>query len=1541
MKTTKRVLAILLALCMTFGVFGGASIFAAESETVLFENNFESYAVDESPTAGADKLNVWSDKAQSATSTVTVQEEDGNKVLRLMNTAEKPGGPRLGKTFYIIKGFDDVSISYRYKVEGEAARDSLTVATGSGTAISYYGAAADWTDVKIDINLKKSNYCLTVGGKPVLKDEATRVPIEGSITVKFEGTVSNSEKVYYDDIKITTKSAGLNIDTLQTGSTGAALTRDQINQKLESVITTVGEKPVVDPANQILFTYDNNNGADRVNTGSEATWTQVVSSDYLKAGKFAGNEVMMAYNQKISKANPRVLKNLALGSNASDLTIEFNLFNVSGAELNLSVTGKSSEDSAYKNAFTTGKIDSKMLKAKTWNKVKFVIDFKKNVYSAYVNGKAVEKKVNFTPAATSFEEVGCTLNFVLPGYESSFALDDLVMYTKTPVVFNSLVYGTQGVNWDMVQGSGKTKDYLSHMLPHPRVLITDFEAIKEKVSKTPVLKKLHNSVMKSADNYQQGGNVEYKFSNGRNWLAGARDMRTRLYCLGYAYNMTGERKYVDKGLELIRYAGTFPDWSNTAPIISSEAMEGCSVFYDWCYYALSDEEKADIRKIICDRALWQFIHSYMGKINVEIAMGTSNRTTVANACGTVAALALYDEMPEVSDFVLEHATTHAMQSVAEYGADGGFPEGTMYWEYSTRYAVTLMAALTTAVPADYQLPDFVTQYTSLTSMENTGSYNLYNTSDVEKFNFGDAGNGRSQSPNMYWFARQYNKPFYAWWHDRLMEKYGGLSTHSAIEAIAWYDTESENKYSGEPLDAYFNDKNGVVGAMHSSLADSKQFYVGVQGGSNTTGHMFYSLGTFVIDANGKRFVQTLGQSNYSSQFSEDDYYQKRAEGQNVVVINPDKGAGQAKSGLAKFDKFESDADEAFSVLDLTNTYPQTSSYKRGTFMTKGRNSVVMQDEIKCTAPSEIYWFAHTQAGITLSEDRKSALLDISGEKMVATITSAPNDASFEIMESRPLPTSPVAGDETYKSFYKLAIHITNVSDATIAVEFTPIKKGEVPVVDTHEVKPISSWALTSGGEMTAENIASSSVALLVNSPVALANGERTYVDTANYEVAPIIADSRTLVPVRFISEKFGAEVDWNAETRTATVNDGIRVIKLTLGSDKMYVNDEEVTLDVAAQVVNDRTLIPLRALVEAMDKKVFWDDRGLIYITNYDETLSERDIAKIIDLLATRVTIGGNEFTGFTTNRQSYYTGTADVVAYYRGQQISSANGDVISFSVGENDYKFTRADDKYAGRLSTNSEGVAANISIRKAVGSNSGLPDHNTWVDVSKVTLSEGESRGYLPTGTVDNVINNEIVNRWSGNGAGTYITYDFGESKTLHSFGLATLNGDTRKFSFELLTSNDGQAWNSVIPKSETSGTTNLFDIFPLGDVSARYVKVVGYGDTNGGQYNSWTEVRFWDSEAQQNEDKSYWPVYFDSVTSKIQAVGDTFKLNVLAQDLSGAEVGVSGVKFTTSNPNVATVDDSGNVTAIKAGKVTITAEAFNGFKTISATYDFEIK
>ena len=105
-------------------------------------------------------------------------------------------------------------------------------------------------------------------------------------------------------------------------------------------------------------------------------------------------------------------------------------------------------------------------------------------------------------------------------------------------------------------------------------------------------------------------------------------------------------------------------------------------------------------------------------------------------------------------------------------------------------------------------------------------------------------------------------------------------------------------------------------------------------------------------------------------------------------------------------------------------------------------------------------------------------------------------------------------------------------------------------------------------------------------------GQTTYQhngENKTNDVAPIIQEDRTFLPIRKIAEALGAEVAWNGEEKSVTITDGEKTITVYIGQNVAVVNGETVTLDASAFIETERTYLPLRFIAENLGAAVTWD----------------------------------------------------------------------------------------------------------------------------------------------------------------------------------------------------------------------------------------------------------------------------------------------------------------------------------------------------------------
>lgn len=146
--------------------------------------------------------------------------------------------------------------------------------------------------------------------------------------------------------------------------------------------------------------------------------------------------------------------------------------------------------------------------------------------------------------------------------------------------------------------------------------------------------------------------------------------------------------------------------------------------------------------------------------------------------------------------------------------------------------------------------------------------------------------------------------------------------------------------------------------------------------------------------------------------------------------------------------------------------------------------------------------------------------------------------------------------------------------------------------------------------------------------------------------------------------------------------------------------------------------------------------------------------------------------------------------------------------------------------------------------------LPDSEEVSKLPVVNVEASEHDGNLP----ENVVDGSFDTRWSaqsqgdlGSRTGQYLTLDLGGIYQVDYAKIAYYSGNIRQSFFDLRVSIDGEHWTDVLTDAESSGQTLDFETYELSGSIARYVQLVGYGNSSSG-WNSVTEVEIYGKEAE---------------------------------------------------------------------------------------------
>src|SRR5262249_52754744 len=128
-------------------------------------------------------------------------------------------------------------------------------------------------------------------------------------------------------------------------------------------------------------------------------------------------------------------------------------------------------------------------------------------------------------------------------------------------------------------------------------------------------------------------------------------------------------------------------------------------------------------------------------------------------------------------------------------------------------------------------------------------------------------------------------------------------------------------------------------------------------------------------------------------------------------------------------------------------------------------------------------------------------------------------------------------------------------------------------------------------------------------------------------------------------------------------------------------------------------------------------------------------------------------------------------------------------------------------------------------------------TKVAVPPGSVTASADDGHVPANTVDG----SLSTRWSAQGDGQWIRYDLGTTRLVALLKIAWFQGSARQAVFDIETPSDGVSFTRRF-SGQSSGTTTALETFDFADVSARYVRVLGHGNTVNA-WNSITETEVW--------------------------------------------------------------------------------------------------
>ncbi len=601
---------------------------------------------------------------------------------------------------------------------------------------------------------------------------------------------------------------------------------------------------------------------------------------------------------------------------------------------------------------------------------------------------------------------------------------------------------------------------------HPRLLAdtSEWNRIKADISNDPLLRSWYFKVKPSQDNLLNAALASYE-DNDPLRLSSAGTIKSRCIGLSLMYRLTGDTAYAERLWLEMENAMNFPDWNPKHFLDTAAVSTGFGIAYDWLYHYWSNDRKVQIREAILNYALIPAMEVYVENKWGNWDVRNNNWNIICSSGVAIGALAIMDEegYEDISSTVVSYALSTMEPALKMFAPDGAWFEGPGYWQYTVSFLAVFMNAMETALGTDFS-------YGDVDGMPHTADFPIYMMGAKVTYNLNDAGESKVNSPEMFYYAKRYNEPGYSGYRRYCLEN--GIHNPGIMDLI-WYRPADDGEFS-MPLDKLFRDTD--IAVFRNKFFGDDIAFAGLHSGDNDIPHGQLDTGSFVYDALGERWALDLGGDNYSlhAYFSNGNltkgrwgYYRNRAEGHNTLIINPSTAPDQKYNAVDTITSYVSKDDYGFAVADMSSAYSESASEaRRGLMFFRDSGACLVQDEVTLRESSDIHWFMHTRASVTIAANKKSAVLTIGTKRLWVGLLS--DGGSFSVMNAVPLETSPKPDawaenislgikQNANSGVRKLTVQLSGEGEQNIAVYMVPLSAGQQQPSWLPEITPLNNW----------------------------------------------------------------------------------------------------------------------------------------------------------------------------------------------------------------------------------------------------------------------------------------------------------------------------------------------------------------------------------------------------------------------------------------------------------------------------------------------------
>jgi hypothetical protein len=545
----------------------------------------------------------------------------------------------------------------------------------------------------------------------------------------------------------------------------------------------------------------------------------------------------------------------------------------------------------------------------------------------------------------------------------------------------------------------------SKLPAHPRLLLTagQEKLIQAKIENDKTAQKLHQALIAESDSLLTIAPVE-RIKIGKRLLDVSREALRRIFYLSYAYRITGQEKYLKRGEQEMLAIAAFSDWNPSHFLDTAEMTMGMAIGYDWMYDGLPPKSRDTIKAAIISKG----VDTSIGEGKDGWSRETNNWNQVCNAGMSFGAIATFEDDPVKAKRVINRAINTVVRSMGEYGSDGAYPEGYMYWGYGTSFNVMLIAALDSAFATDFGLsaqPGFL----------QTANYLLHMAGPTgEPFNFSDSITFGEFHPAVFWFAQRQRDPSLIWFERNYLAQ-GDLKAERGIRLLPatmlWLGNQKMADVTPPSSLTYVGGDKTPVALMRTSWTDPNAIYVAMKGGSASNSHGHMDVGSFVMDANGVRWAMDFGMQNYESLESKNvdlwnmrqnsprwDVFRLNNFAHNTLAVN---GQLQRVEGMAKISDFSDAPQNMGATVDLSEIYKGQLKRAERRITIENQSQVRVRDALTAgDTAATVRWTMVTPATVKLLNAHQ-AELSKNGQTLIVQV-DAPAEITLKTWSTDPV-----------------------------------------------------------------------------------------------------------------------------------------------------------------------------------------------------------------------------------------------------------------------------------------------------------------------------------------------------------------------------------------------------------------------------------------------------------------------------------------------------------------------------------------------------------